>query len=239
MKLFGWSLGDTRRLGFQNTLISNTPPCAAWRDITDMPVIGGCRPRTFPLECPPVALGSIDRLLAEFGGRSATPPLGLPLTPIGHRPVVVLRCSHNNQTGAVTMWTVSTTNRWGSRGDGRQLPHMPSSVLGDTFGQAQDSGIFSSTRVPALDLALSSGKHATINWGGGQPRHPVEGHNGETDHISVHQGSRGMCCWGVSDKCVIAQIREVYGERTGVTKIIEFIAKNTQRYPAQINPRLS
>jgi hypothetical protein len=54
----------------------------------------------------------------------------------------------------------------GSCGDGRQWPHMPSSVLGDAFGQAQDSGIISSTRVLALDSALSSGKYATINWGG-------------------------------------------------------------------------
>ena len=100
VKPFGWSLGDTRHLGFQNTLISNTPPCAAWRCITDTPVIARCRPRTCPLACPLVALGSIERLLAEFGGRSATPPLGLPLTPIRHRPVVVVRCSHNNQTGA-------------------------------------------------------------------------------------------------------------------------------------------
>ena len=95
-----------------------------------------------------------------------TPPLGLALTPIGHRPVVVVRFSHNNQTGAVTMWTVSTTNRWGSRGDGRQWPHMSSSVLGDAFGQAQDSSIISSTRVPALAKALSSLKHATNNQGG-------------------------------------------------------------------------
>ena len=43
---------------------------------------------------------------------------------------------------------------------------MPSSELGDAFGQVQDSGIFSSTRVPALDSALSSGKHATINQEG-------------------------------------------------------------------------
>ena len=43
---------------------------------------------------------------------------------------------------------------------------MPASVLGDAFGQAQDSGIISSTRVLALDSALSSGKYATINWGG-------------------------------------------------------------------------
>jgi len=166
VKPFGWSLGDTRHLGFQNTLISNTPPCAAWRGITDTPLIARCRPRTCPLACPLVALGSIERLLAEFGGCSATPPLGLPLTPIRHRPVVVVRCSHNNQTGAVTTSTVSTTNRWGSRGDGRQWPHMPSSVLGDAFGQAQDSGIFSSTRVPALDSTLNSGKHAIINRGG-------------------------------------------------------------------------
>jgi len=69
--------------------------------------------------------------------------------------------------GGKTMSTVSTANRWGSRCDGRQWPHMPSSVLGDAFGQAQDSGIISWTRVLALDSALGSGKHATINWGGG------------------------------------------------------------------------
>ena len=68
--------------------------------------------------------------------------------------------------GAVTTSTVSTTNRCGSCGDGRQRPYMPSSVLGDAFGQAQDSGIISLTHVLALDSALSSGKYATINWGG-------------------------------------------------------------------------
>ena len=99
VKPFGWSLGDTRRLGCQNSLISNTPPCASWKGITNTPVIARCRPRTCPLAYPPVALGSIDSLLAKFGGRSATPPLGLPLTPIGQVPVVVVRCSHNNQTG--------------------------------------------------------------------------------------------------------------------------------------------
>ena len=197
MKPFGWSLGDTRRLGCQNSLISNTPPCTAWRDITDMPVIGGCRPRTCPLECPPIALGSIDRLLAKFGERSATPPLGLPLTPIGQVPVVVVRCSHNNQTGVVTTSTVSTTNRWGSCGDGRQWPHMPSSVLGDAFGRTQDSSIISSTHMLVLNSALSSGKHATINQGGGQSRRPLEGDKGEANHISIHQGSVGMRCWGI------------------------------------------
>ena len=161
-----WSLGKTRHLGCQNTLISNTPPCAAWRGITDTPVVASHRPRTRPPTCPPVALGSIDSLLAKFSGRSATPPLDLPLTPIGQVQVVVVRCSHNNQTGAVTTSTVSTKNRWGSCGDGRQWPHMPSSELGDAFGQAQDSGIISSTHVLALDSALSSGKYATINRGG-------------------------------------------------------------------------
>ena len=36
----------------------------------------------------------------------------------------------------------------------------------DAFGQAQDSSIISSTRVPALAKALSSLKHATNNQGG-------------------------------------------------------------------------
>ena len=62
---------------------------------------------------------------------------------------------------------------------------MPSSVLGDPFDQAQDSRIISWTRVLALDSALGSGKHATINLGEGQPRHPLEGYNVETDHILV------------------------------------------------------
>ena len=225
MKPFGWSLGNTRRLDCQNSLISNTPPCAAWRGITDTPVIARCRPRICPLACPLVALGSIDRLRADFGGRSATPPLGLALTPIGHRPVVVVRFSHNNQTGAVTTSIVSMTNHWGSRGDGRQWSHMPSSVLGDAFGQAQDSGIIS------YPDPRASTRHGTQLWktcnnqsGRGQPRHPLEGYKGETDHISVYQGcSTGMCCWGVSTiKCVIAQSREVCGEHTGVTKIIEY-----------------
>ena len=176
--------------------------------------------------------GRIRRALRDATARPASYPNR---TRPGHGVEVLTQQSNGGKTTS----TVSTANRWGSRCDGRQWPHMPSSVLGDVFGQAQDSGIISWTRVLALDSALSSGKHATINWGGGQPRHPVEGHNGETDHILAHQGSRGMCCWGVSAKCVIAQIREVYGERTGVTKNIEFIARDTQRYPAQINPRLS
>ena len=61
------------------------------------------------------------------------------------------------------------------------------------------------------------------------------------NHILVDQVSAGMCVVrrGVSAKCVVAQIREVCGERTGVTKIIEFIVRDRQRYPAQVSPRLS
>ena len=76
-----WSLGDTRHLGCQNTLISNTPPCAAWRGITDTPVIARCRPRTMSPGVPPRSSrvhrpspGRIRRALRDATARPASYP---------------------------------------------------------------------------------------------------------------------------------------------------------------------
>ena len=55
----------------------------------------------------------------------------------------------------------------------------------------------------------------------------MEGHEWVKDRISLHPGSEGMRCErDVSAERTIAQIREVYGERTGVTKNIELIVKD-------------
>ena len=55
----------------------------------------------------------------------------------------------------------------------------------------------------------------------------MEGHEGVKDRILLHTGSEGMRCErDLSAERAIAQIREVYRERTGVTKNIELIVKD-------------
>ena len=43
---------------------------------------------------------------------------------------------------------------------------------------------------------------------------------------------------GVSAERAIARIREVYGERTGVTKIMELMTRDKTRYPTKVHPHL-
>jgi len=43
---------------------------------------------------------------------------------------------------------------------------------------------------------------------------------------------------GMSAERAMARIREVYGERTGVTKIMQLMIRDKTRYPAKVHPRL-